>query len=491
MRSKIKTGFNFKIVVYIQGGLLVIESLFFLLCAAVALYYSEQTVTYFGISFGISAILGLTALISCRGASTSIGKREGSVIVTFTWIIFSFIGLIPYWLSGNIPSFADAFFETMSGFTTTGATILNDIEVLPKSLLLWRSITHWIGGLGIIVITMAVLPIFGFNGSQIYSAEVTGLSKEKLHPKVSGTAKRLLLIYLFLSAAGTVALWLAGMNWFDAVNHSLSTVSTGGFSTKNMSIAYWHSPAIEWIIIVLMTCSGINLSLYYFLITGKIKRFLHDEEMRTFINIILLSTFVITISQFGILDFALADLGENIRGNLFTVTSLITTTGFVSVDYSGWLAVVYILLLLTFIGGSAGSTAGGVKVIRIILVFKYCYYEFKRMIHPHAVFPVRYNGRIVKEDIVTRMLAFVLLYVIISLLGSAFLCFSGLGFEESISSMISCLGNVGPGLGHLGPVDNYHAIPSFAKWFMSFAMLVGRLEFFTVLLLFVPAFWKK
>ena len=206
MSSKIKTGFNFKIVVYIQGGLLVIESLFFLLCAAVALYYSEQTVTYFGISFGISAILGLTALISCRGASTSIGKREGSVIVTFTWIIFSFIGLIPYWLSGNIPSFADAFFETMSGFTTTGATILNDIEVLPKSLLLWRSITHWIGGLGIIVITMAVLPIFGFNGSQIYSAEVTGLSKEKLHPKVSGTAKRLLLIYLFLSAAGTVAL---------------------------------------------------------------------------------------------------------------------------------------------------------------------------------------------------------------------------------------------------------------------------------------------
>ena len=281
------------------------------------------------------------------------------------------------------------------------------------------------------------------------------------------------------------------MNWFDAVNHSLSTVSTGGFSTKNMSIAYWHSPAIEWIIIVLMTFSGINLSLSYFLITGKIKRFLHDEEMRTFVNIILLSTFVITVSQFGILDFALADLGENIRGNLFTVTSLITTTGFVSVDYSGWLAVVYILLLLTFIGGSAGSTAGGVKVIRIILVFKYCYYEFKRMIHPHAVFPVRYNGRIVKEDIVTRMLAFVLLYVIMSLLGSAVLCFSGLGFEESISSMISCLGNVGPGLGHLGPVDNYHAIPSFAKWFMSFAMLVGRLEFFTVLLLFVPAFWKK
>lgn len=491
MNNKLNTGFNYALVARIQGGLMIIESLFFLLCAGVALYYGDDTTAYFGVSFAISVVLGLIGLRLGRGASTIIGKREGSVIVTLTWVIFSFIGMLPYWLSRYVPSFTDAFFETMSGFTTTGATILPDIEVLPHSLLFWRSLTHWIGGLGIIVITMAVLPIFGFNGSQVFKAEVTGLSKEKLHPKMSGTAKRLFMIYIVFTVSGIVALWLAGMGWFDAINHSLSAVSTGGFSTKNTSISYWNSPAIEWIIIVLMTGSGINLSLYYFLFTGKIKKFFNDEEMRTFIIIILLATLSIMVAQLGVLNFSLNDIVDNIRGNLFTVVALISTTGFYSVDYSGWLAVSYILLLLTFIGGSAGSTSGGVKVIRVLLVFKYCYYEFKRMIHPHAVFPVLYNGHAVKEDIITRMLAFILLYVILSLLGSAVLCFSGLGFEESISSMVSCLGNVGPGLGHLGPLDNYYSIPDFSKWFMSFAMLVGRLEFFTVLLIFTPAFWRR
>lgn len=491
MQNKLSTGFNYALVARIQGGLMMIESLFFLLCAGVAYYYGDDTIAYFGFSFAIAVALGLIGLRLGRGASAIIGKREGSVIVSLTWIIFSFIGMLPYWLSGHFPSFTDAFFETMSGFTTTGASILPDIEVLPHSLLFWRSLTHWIGGLGIIVITMAVLPIFGFNGSQVFTAEVTGLSKEKIHPKMSGTAKRLLAIYLIFTISGIIALWLAGMEWFDAINHSLSTVSTGGFSTKNTSISFWQSPAIEWVTIVLMTASAINLSLYYFLVTGKLRKFFRDEEMRTLLTIIIFATLSITVAQLGVLDFSIDDIAENIRGNLFTVVALITTTGFYSVDYSGWLSVAYILLLLTFIGGSAGSTSGGVKVIRVLLVFKYCYYEFKRMIHPHAVFPVSYNGRAVKENIITRMLAFLLLYVILSLLGSAVLCFSGLGFEESISSMVSCLGNVGPGLGHLGPLDNYYSIPTFSKWFMAFAMLVGRLEFFTVLLIFTPAFWRR
>ena len=379
----------------------------------------------------------------------------------------------------------------MSGFTTTGSTILPNIEVIPRSLLFWRSLTHWIGGLGIVVITMAILPIFGFNGSQIYTAEVTGLSKEKLHPKISGTAKRLFIIYLVMSFSGIAALWLAGMSPFDAVNHALSTVSTGGFSTKNTSIAYWHSPAIEWIIIVLMTGSAINLSLYYFLAVGNFRRFFKDEEMRTLIAIIVSTSAIIVFTQLIFWGFPLEDIGENVRGALFTVSSLISTTGFYSVDYSGWISVAYMLLLLTFVGGSAGSTSGGIKVIRVLLVFKYCCYEFKRMVHPHAVFPVRYNGRAVKEEYITRMLAFILLYVILSLFGAMILCISGLGFEESISSMVSCLGNVGPGLGHLGPLDNYQSLPAFAKWFMSFAMLVGRLEFFTVLLIFTPNFWKR
>jgi len=483
--------FNFKLVARLQGGLLMLESLFFLLCIAMSVYYGEETSLSFCLSFAVSVILGVVGLLLGRGASTMIGKREGSVIVTGTWIIFSFIGLLPYWVSGYIPSFTDAFFETMSGFTTTGATILSDIEVIPRSLLFWRSLTHWMGGLGIVVITMAILPIFGFNGSQIYTAEVTGLSKEKLHPKVSGTAKRLFMIYLVMSFSGIAALWLAGMSPFDAVNHALSTVSTGGFSTKNTSIAYWHSPAIEWIIIVLMTGSAINLSLYYFLAVGNFRRFFKDEEMRTLIAIIVSTAAIIVFTQLIFWGFPLEDIGENVRGALFTVSSLISTTGFYSVDYSGWISVAYMLLLLTFVGGSAGSTSGGVKVIRVLLVFKYCYYEFKRMIHPHAVFPVRYNGRAVKEEYITRMLAFILLYVILSLFGAMILCISGLGFEESISSMVSCLGNVGPGLGHLGPLDNYQSLPAFAKWFMSFAMLVGRLEIFTVLLIFTPNFWKR
>jgi len=456
-----------------------------------SVYYGEETSWAFCLSFAVSVIFGVIGILLGRGASTVIGKREGSVIVTGTWIIFSFIGLLPYWVSGYIPSFTDAFFETMSGFTTTGSTILPNIEVIPRSLLFWRSLTHWIGGLGIVVITMAILPIFGFNGSQIYTAEVTGLSKEKLHPKISGTAKRLFIIYLVMSFSGIAALWLAGMSPFDAVNHALSTVSTGGFSTKNTSIAYWHSPAIEWIIIVLMTGSAINLSLYYFLAVGNFCRFFKDEEMRTLIAIIVLTSAIIVFTQLIFWGFPLEDIGENVRGALFTVSSLISTTGFYSVDYSGWISVAYMLLLLTFVGGSAGSTSGGVKVIRVLLVFKYCYYEFKRMVHPHAVFPVRYNGRAVKEEYITRMLAFILLYVILSLFGAMILCISGLGFEESISSMVSCLGNVGPGLGHLGPLDNYQSLPAFAKWFMSFAMLVGRLEIFTVLLIFTPNFWKR
>ncbi len=483
--------FNFKLVARLQGSLLMLESLFFLFCIAMSVYYGEETSWAFCLSFAISVVFGVIGILLGRGASTVIGKREGSVIVTGTWIIFSFIGLLPYWVSGYIPSFTDAFFETMSGFTTTGSTILPNIEVIPRSLLFWRSLTHWIGGLGIVVITMAILPIFGFNGSQIYTAEVTGLSKEKLHPKISGTAKRLFIIYLVMSFSGIAALWLAGMSPFDAVNHALSTVSTGGFSTKNTSIAYWHSPAIEWIIIVLMTGSAINLSLYYFLAVGNFRRFFKDEEMRTLIAIIVSTSAIIVFTQLIFWGFPLEDIGENVRGALFTVSSLISTTGFYSVDYSGWISVAYMLLLLTFVGGSAGSTSGGIKVIRVLLVFKYCYYEFKRMVHPHAVFPVRYNGRAVKEEYITRMLAFILLYVILSLFGAMILCMSGLGFEESISSMVSCLGNVGPGLGHLGPLDNYQSLPAFAKWFMSFAMLVGRLEFFTVLLIFTPNFWKR
>lgn len=483
--------FNFRLVSKIQGSLLVIESLFFLLCAAVALYFGEDNYRCFLFAFALSVALGLVGLYFGRGASTLVGKREGSVIVTLSWVIFSLIGLLPYFLSGSIPNYTDAFFETISGFTTTGASILTDIESMPKSLLFWRSMTHWIGGLGIIVITMAILPIFGFQGSQIFRAEVTGLSKEKIRPRISSTAKILLGIYLFFTFGGIIALHLAGMNWFDAINHSFSSVATGGFSTRNASISHWDSPAIEWVTIFQMTFSSVNLSLYFFLIKGKFHKFFRDEELRTLLLIILTATVAIMLSIIPYNEINLPNIWEKFRSTLFTVCSLISTTGYYSEDYSGWNNAAFILLLLTFIGGSAGSTSGGVKVIRVLLVFKYSYYEFKRIIHPNAVFPVRYNGVAVKEEVITKMLAFLMLYIVFSLIGAAVLCYAGLGFEESISSMVSCLGNVGPGLGRLGPIENYQAIPTFAKWFLSFAMLVGRLEFFTVLLMFTPAFWRK
>ncbi|MDR1654064.1 MAG: TrkH family potassium uptake protein [Prevotellaceae bacterium] len=491
METAYEKGFNFKLVAKILGSLALLESVFLLVSLCAAFYFSETEVWHFLFSFALAFILGLSGVLIGRHNTAQIGKHEGTAVVTLTWVVFSFIGMMPYWLSGNIPNFTNAFFETISGFTTTGASILTDVEAMPKSILLWRSLTHWIGGLGIIVISLAILPIFGFTGSQLFSAEVTGISKEKIHPKISGTAKRLLLIYAGFTIAQSGLMYYCGMSIFDAVCNSLSTVSTGGFSTKNASISYWQSPAIEWIVIVFMTASGINFSLYYFLFRGKILKFFKDEEMRVYLAIMSVSTILVTFSLLNFSNLTWDSISETFRNSLFTVSSLMTTTGFYSVDYSDWVTVGFLLLLLTFIGGSASSTSGGLKVIRILLVFKYCYYEFKRILHPNAVFPVRYNGRGVKEQVITRMLAYVLLFIIISLLGSAILCLGGLGFEEAISAMVSSLGNVGPGLGRLGPIDNYSSITTFSKWFLSFAMLVGRLELFTVLLIFTPAFWKK
>lgn len=492
MKLKWKSSFNYKLIFKLHGSFLLVESFFLLISCFVALFYQEKEVYDFLVAFGVAFLVGTAGVFLGRNAPTTMGMREGSVIVTFTWILFSFVGVIPYWMSGNIPDFANAFFETISGFTTTGASILIDVEVQPYSILFWRSLTHWIGGLGIIVITMAILPIFGFTGVQIYSAEVTGPNKQKLHPKISGTAKRLLGIYIALTLLEILLLYFAGMSFFDAVCNSFSTVSTGGFSTKNASIGYWNSPTIEWIVIIFMIASGVNLALYYFLITGKLKKIFENEEFRYYLGILTVVSIIITITLVDISNLSFDSISEAFRNSLFTVSSLLSTTGFYTVDYSNWLPVTTILLLtLMIIGGSSGSTSGGIKVIRVLLVFKYCYYEFKRMVHPNAVFPVRFNGQIVKDQIITRLLAYVLLYAILAIAGSVILCMGGLSFGDAIGAMISCLGDVGPGLGKLGPIDNYSAIPVFCKWFLSFVMLVGRLDLFTVLLIFTPAFWKK
>lgn len=487
------SGFNIKLISRILGSLILVEGVFLLSAVLVAWLYNEPNYTHFLITAAIAFVLGVAGVILGRNSSPVIGKREGSFLVTSTWIVFSLIGMLPFWISGSIVSFTDAFFETMSGFTTTGASILNNIEELPFSILYWRSLTQWIGGLGIIVISMALLPIFGFSSVQIFSAEATGPTKDKIHPKISDTAKRLLAIYVLLTLAETVLLAIAGMSWFDAVCHSLTTIATGGFSTKQASIGHWNSPLIEYIITFFMIFSGVNFTMYYFLIKLKFEKVTKNQELRFYLSLIILFTLLIGFSQF---DFSAVhswrDIESGFRNSLFTVSSLITTTGYCTVDYSLWKPFTwFILLIAMLIGSSAGSTAGGIKVVRIVLILKYCYYEFKRLIHPNAIFPVRYNEQIVKEDVITRVLAFILLYFMLIAIGVLVLSFSGLGFEESISGMVTCLSDVGPGLGDIGPANNFHALPAFSKWFLSVIMLIGRLELFTVLLIFTPVFWKK
>lgn len=484
--------FNWRLIRKLLGSLLIIESLFFVLCIGVDLIYNEHTWIYFLKSALIASLSGILLLILGRNANSAIGKREGSLIVTFTWVIFSAVGMLPYLLSGAIPRVEDAFFETMSGFTTTGASVLNNIEELPHAILFWRSTTHWIGGLGIIVITMALLPVFGFSGIQVFSAEATGPTKDKIHPKISETAKRLLLIYIALTLSETILLKIAGMSWFDAICHSFSTIATGGFSTKQASIGYYNSPFIEYIVIFFMIFSGVNFSLYYFFFKLKFQKVLKNEELRTYLTVIIIFTLVITVTNFDFSALSLAGIEEVLRDSLFIVSSTISTTGFVTVDYSLWPTFTWILvLILMLIGSSAGSTAGGMKVIRVLLTAKYSYYEFKRLIHPNAVFPVRYNGHVLQESVIARVLAFVILYFILIIVGALALSFTGMGFMESLTGQITCLSNVGPGLGGIGPAFSFSEVPVFAKWILSFSMMIGRLELFTVLVILTPVFWKK
>ena len=476
-----------------MGSLVLAESFILLAISLIPLIYGENDAHYFLISSAISMVFGLVGLLLGRNPGKNIGKREGSVIVTFTWIIFSLFGLLPFWLSGSIPSFTDAFFETISGLTTTGASILNNIESLSHGMLFWRSFTHWIGGLGIIVISLALLPVFGISGSQLFAAESSGPTKDKIHPKINETAKRLFGIYSSLTLAETILLRFGGMNWFDSFCQSFATIATGGFSTKQASIAYWPSHYIQYVIIIFMILSGINFSLYYFGLKKKWEKIRENEELRYYLIVLLSFSIIVFLS---LIDFSKVQdfktLEQAWRDGLFTVTSLMTTTGFSTADYMTWKPLTWVILIIVMLtGASAGSTSGAIKMVRVVISAKACYYEFKRLIHPNAIVPVRYSGHLVREDIVTRVFAFIILYLVVAAFGILVLAISGLGFQESIGGMVTCLGGVGPGLGLVGPSGNYAYIPEFSKWFLSFMMLTGRLELFTVLLLFTPAFWKK
>lgn len=468
-----------------------------------SLYHNEEAYTGILTAGIITVFIGILLYFFNKPKHTNIHKKEGYLIVTLGWLTLSFTGMLPYLFSGAIPSITDAFFETLSGYSTTGSSILTDIESMPKGILFWRSATHWIGGMGIIVLTIAILPLLGIGGMQLFKAEAPGPSADKLHPRITDTAQRLWLIYVILTFAEFFLLKFAGMTWFDAINHAMSTMSTGGFSTKNASLAHWNgTPIVQYIVITFMIIAGTNFVLTYFALKGKLKKVIESEEFKYYIFGILSVSAIVALIILFFPDPTLQSsiehpqvLGETesaIRHSLFQVISVVTTTGFVSADFTMWsYFATGIFFALFFVGGSAGSTSGGIKVVRHIVMLKNSFLEFKKTLHPNAIIPVRYNGNVVSQTIVFNILSFFVIYMLIFVIASVVLTFLGLDFISAIGATASSLGNIGPAIGSVSPVDNFAHLSVGAKWFCAFLMLIGRLELFTVLILFTPFFWRK
>jgi len=492
---------NSKIIFHLMGLLLLFNGLFMLIAAVVSGVYHDGATLDIALASITTMFIGVSSMYFTRNHKKEVQRKEGYIIVTFGWIVMSLSGMLPYLFSGAIPGVTNAFFETISGYTTTGASILEDIEALPEGILLWRSLTHWIGGMGIIVLAIAILPLLGIGGMQLFAAEAPGPSADKLHPRITDTAKRLWLIYVGYTAAETLLLKLAGMSFFDAINHSLATLSTGGFSTKNASLAFWNDqPLIQYIVIFFMFLAGSNFVLSYFAFKGKVQRILRDEEFKFYSVFIGIFTIVVALVVYFKANVPVSEYHPMVNGTvessfrhaLFQVVSVITTTGFVTADFSSWTPFLTVFFFgLFFLGGSAGSTAGGIKVMRHLLIIKNGLLEFKRTLHTNAVIPVRYNNKMVREHIVYNIIAFFVLYMLSFIIGSMVLGFLGLDFESAIGGAASSLGNVGPALGSLNPLSNFNELPMLGKWWCGFLMLLGRLELFTVLILMTPYFWKN
>lgn len=478
-----------KIIYRILGYLMLIETMLMLCCCGVSLFYQEEDLKSFLISAAVTLSVGFLALWKGRGAENTLNRREGYIIVSLTWLTFSIFGMLPYCIGGYIPNVADAFFETMSGFSSTGATILDNIESMPHGILFWRTMTQWIGGLGIILFTIAVLPIFGIGGVQVFAAEASGPTHDKVHPRIGVTAKWIWSLYTGMTILLAILLTLGGMDVFDSICHAFSASGTGGFSNKQNSIAYYHSPYIEYVLSVFMFLSGINFTLLLMLVSGKIKKFIYDAELQFYAGTVVSFTLFIALWLYFTTPI---NLEEAFRQSLFQVVSIQTSTGLATTDYMLWPSVLWgSIFILMIVGACAGSTAGGMKCIRIVILFKVVKNEFKHIIHPNAVLPVRINKQAVSPSVQSTVLAFTFLYVIISFISILIMLGMGIGFTESVGTVISSISNIGPGFGAYGPAFSWSGLPDAAKWLLSFLMLLGRLELFTVLLLFTSDFWKK
>lgn len=441
-----------------------------------------------GVGTGISVILFIFG--RSGSANYELKIREAFAVVSIGWIIASAIGALPFYFSGMTSSFTDAFFEAMSGFTTTGATILTEIEVHPRGLLFWRSFTHWLGGMGIIVLSLAILPFIGVGGRQLFNAEVPGPTPEKLTPRIQQTALLLWGVYIFLSVVQTIILLLCGMNLFDALTHTFGTMATGGFSPRNASVAAFNSPLIEWVIIVFMFLAGTNFVLHLLALRGRLHAFWRDEEFRFYLSITILC---IIFTVFFLRNTGLySGFEELVRVSSFQVISIMTTTGYTTADFDVWPHMLrFLLLLLMFAGGCAGSTGGGMKQVRIQIMLKRIGLEFKRLLHPKQVLRIRFNNGVLERDVITSITAFFLLYMTLFVVFSLFMLTTGLNLETGISSVAATLGNIGPGLNNVGPIRNFSFISDSGKWVLSFCMLLGRLELFSVMMLFVKGTWRQ
>ena len=483
---------SFRNVANVVGLLLVFVALAMAVAGGVALLYGDGDAPGIFLASAITLVAG-GATYRFTDLQEDISVREGFAIVTFAWAATGIFGSLPFLLTGAVDGVVPAIFESMSGFTTTGATIVTEIEALPHGVLFWRSFTHWLGGMGIIVLAIAVLPFLGVGGMQLFRAEVPGPTPDRLRPRIAQTAKLLWYVYVGLTAAQVLLYLLGGVGLFDAVTHAFATLATGGFSTKNASLAGFESPYVHYVTILFMYMAGVNFALHFRAATGRILYF-KDTEWRFFTGVVLGAAALLALFNlgFGTFELTLAGIEEAVRHGLFQATAITTTTGFVTADYEAWPAAAQgLIFILMFVGGMAGSTGGSVKAMRVLLLLKHAAKEIKKHLHPRAVILARVGRRVVKEDVMANIVGFVILYVFLFLTGAFVMTLFGMDLLTALGASAASVGNIGPGFGDVGAVDNYAWISDPALAVLAFLMLVGRLEIYTVLLLFHPELWKR
>ena len=479
---------NYGIVLKVLGSILTLESVLMLPSLFIALYMKEGDAKAFLITIIITAFIGLI-LSRNKEYKNTINAKEGLAIVALSWFFMSLFGALPIYISGNIPTYIDAVFETVSGFTTTGSTVIGNVEILPHGILFWRSFTQWIGGMGILVFTLALLPALGIGGFQIFKAESPGPVAGKIAPRIRDTAKILYTTYFTLTIIQVVLLKIGGMSLFDSFVYTFGTVGTGGLATKNASLGAYNSNYIYIIIGIFMLLSGINFSLYYSLFKGRVKDVLKDEELRLYLGITLVAGISIGINLYMT---SYTNVGSAFKDSFFQVSSIITTTAYTRANFDIWPSFSKaILLLLMFIGGSAGSTAGGMKVIRILVLFKLIKREILKLFHPRAVIPIKINGKVVSNETIAGINSFMSLYMLVFVLSTILISLEGVDLVSAFSSVVATLGNIGPGLSFVGPIKTFNGYSQIAKVFFSFLMLLGRLELFTIIALLAPRNWRK